>query len=185
MEAWKLRNWIKIIYNDEPHNVVKYLLRPSSRWAAKMVTKLKNLLTWATIEKTFPSPEKIDEADIENWKAQYLFNSWDDYTFMDNETYDQFEFSWEKLWDSVKFLKDDMDVSVLKWNWNVINVELPQNVEYEVIEAEPWVKWDTTSSATKRAKIETWAEILVPLFIEAWEKIVVSTETWEYKERVK
>lgn len=185
MEAWKLRIWAKILLNWEPYNIVKYMLRPSSRWAAKMVTKMKNLLTGATIEKTFPSSEKLDEADIERWKAQYLFNSGNSYTFMDTETYDQFEFEWEKIWDQTKFLKDDMDVSILKWNGNVINIELPQNVEYKIIEAEPWVKWDTASSANKKAKIETWAEIMVPLFIESWEMVVVNTETWEYKERVK
>ena len=185
MEAWKLRVWAKIILNSDPYTVVKYMLRPSSRWAAKMVTKMKNLLTWATIEKTFPSSERLEEADIEKWRAQYLFNAWDEYTFMDTETYDQFDFSWEKIWDNTKFLKDDMDVSVLKWNWNVINIELPQTVSYEIIEAEPWVKWDTASSANKKAKIETWAEILVPLFIEAWEIVIVNTETWEYKERLK
>ena len=173
------------MFNNEPYKVVKYLLRPSSRWAAKMVTKLQNLLRWGTVEKTFPSTENIEEADIENWKAQYLYNSWNDYTFMDNDTFEQFEFDAEKLWDQVKFLKDDMEVSIMKWNWNAINIDLPPSIIMEVIEAEPWVKWDSATWATKKAKIETWAELNVPLFIEAWEKIVINTETWEYKERVK
>ncbi|MCD5382817.1 elongation factor P [Candidatus Gracilibacteria bacterium] len=185
MEAGKLRIGAKILLNGEPYNIVKYMLRPSSRGAAKMVTKMKNLLTGATIEKTFPSSERLDEADIERGKAQYLFNSGNSYTFMDTETYDQFEFEGEKIGDQTKFLKDDMDVSILKWNGNVINIELPQNVEYKIIEAEPGVKGDTASSANKKAKIETGAEIMVPLFIESGEMVVVNTETGEYKERVK
>lgn len=185
MEAWKLRNWIKIIFNNEPYKVVKYLLRPSSRGAAKMVTKLQNLLRWGNVEKTFPSTENIEEADIEMWKAQYLYNNWNDYVFMDNESFEQFEFEKEKLWNIVNFLKDDLQVSIMKWNWNAINIDLPPTINFKIIEAEPWVKWDTASSANKKAKIETGAEILVPLFIEAGEMVVINTETWEYKERVK
>ena len=185
MEASKIRANHKIILNWEPYVVVKYNLRQQPRLAAKMITKLKNLLTWTTIEKTFTSWEDIEEADIELWKAQYLYNSWTDYVFMDNETFEQFEFSEEKLWDQAKFLKDWMEVWIMKWNWNAINIELPPSIEVEIIEAEPWVKWDSATWATKKAKIETWAEITVPLFIESWEKVIVNTQTWEYISRAK
>lgn len=185
MDSAKLRNNTKIILNWEPYTVVNYTLRQQPRLAAKMITKLKNLLSWATIDKTFTSGENLEEADIQMWKAQFLYNSWDEYTFMDNETYEQFEFPVEKLGKQVDFLVDWMEVWIMKWNWNAINVELPASIEVEVTEAEPWVKWDSASSATKNAKIESWANILVPLFIEAWERVIVNTQTWEYTGRAK
>ena len=185
MEASKLRNGVKIMMNDEPWVVMTYVLRPQSRWSAKMITKLKNLLTWVIVEKTFSSAEHLPDADIANSRAQYLYRSWDDYIFMDNETYDQFEFSSSKLWDQVKFLADNMDVGTLKWNWNVINIELAPTVNLEVTETDPWVRWDTATWWSKPATLETWATVQVPFFINIWDKLVINTQTWEYKERVK
>lgn len=185
MEASKLRTGVKLMMNDEPWTVLNYTLRPQSRWSAKMITKLKNLLNWNIIEKTFMSWENLGDADIVSWRAQYLYKSWDDYFFMDNETFDQFEFSSDKLWKQVDFLADNMDVSVIKWNWEVINIELAPTVNLEVIETGPWLKWDTTTWWSKPATLETWSVVLVPLFINQWEKIVVNTQTWEYKERAK
>lgn len=185
MESWKLRTNSKIIMNWDPFVVVNYTLRPSSRWSAKMVTKLKNLLTWASIDKTFQSGENLEDADVQMWKAQFLYNSWEEYVFMDSETFDQFEFTSEKLWKQVKFLVDWMEVSIMKWNWNAINIELPATITVKIIEADPWVKWDTASSPSKNATIESWAVIQVPLFIKAWEMVTVNTQNWEYTGRAK
>jgi len=185
MESWKLRTGTKIIMNWDPFVVVNYALRPSSRWSAKMVTKLKNLLTWASIDKTFQSGVNLEDADVQMWKAQFLYNTWNEYVFMDNETFDQFEFATEKLWKQAKFLVDWMDVSIMKWNWNAINIELPATITVEIIEADPWVKGDTASSPSKNATIESWAVIQVPLFIKVWEKVTVNTHNWEYTGRVK
>lgn len=185
MEASKLRNNVKILLNWEPWVVMTYMLRPQSRGAAKMIAKLKNLLTWATVEKTFASWEELDEADVVNWRAQYLYKSMDNFVFMDNETYDQFEFSEERLGHQWGFLSEWMEVWTIKWNWETINVELAPTVILKVVSAEPWVKGDTATWWTKAATLETWAVIHVPFFLEVWEKVVVNTQTWEYKERAK
>ena len=185
MEASKLRTGMKIMQNNEPWVIVNYTLRPQSRGSAKMIAKMKNLISWQIVEKTFPSSENLEDADISNGRAQYLYKDQDNYIFMDNETYEQFEFNWDKLWTQVNFLVDDMQVGVLKWNWNVINVELPPTINVKISETWPWLKWDTVSWWTKPATLETWAIIQVPLFINTDEEVVVNTQTWEYKERVK
>ncbi len=185
MEAWKLRTGFKVLLENEPFIVVKYMLRPNSRWSAKMVTKMKNLITGSTIEKTFQSSDNMIEADITTCRAQFLYATGEDYFFMDNDTYEQFDFDTKKLWNMVNFLKDDMEVSIMKFNWTPINIELPPTVIMEVIETEPGVRWDTATWGSKPAKVETGAIITVPLFMNVWDKIVVNTMTKEYKERAK
>ncbi len=185
MEASKLRSWSKIMVDWYPWSVVTYTLRPQPRLAAKMIVKLKNLITWQSLEKTFTAWDNLEEADIATWKAQYLYKAWDSYVFMDNETFDQFEFTEDQLWDQANFLMDWMNVGVLKWNSNVVNIELPPTVTLKVVSTEPWVKWNTADWWSKNATLETWISIQVPLFIQEWDGIVVSTETWLYRERAK
>lgn len=185
MEASKLRNWSKIMLDWQPWSVVTYMLRPQSRWSAKMIAKFKNLLTWATVEKTFMSWENLEEADIENGRAQYLYKAADNYMFMDNDTFEQFEFTTDQLWEQTNYLIDWMEVNMVKWNWNAINIELPSVVTLKVAETEPWLKWNTADWWGKPATLETWAVVQVPFFINAWDSIVINTLTWEYKERAK
>lgn len=185
MEASKLRAGTTILLDSEPYQVVTYLLRPNSRGAAKMVTKLKNLLTGSTVEKTFGSGDVLDDADISKARAQYLYKDGENYIFMDNDTYEQFEFSTEKIGDDKDFLIDNMEVNVMKFNENPINIELPATVILEVTETYPGVKGDTATGGTKPATLETGVVISVPLFVNQGEKIVVNTMTREYRERAK
>lgn len=185
MDANKLRTGHKILLDKDPYLVVSYLLRPQSRGSAKMITKLKNLLSGSTIEKTFMSGENLDEADISQNRAQYLYNSGDDYFFMDNETYEQFEFSKDKLGDTVNYLKDNMEVSIMKFNGVPINVELPPTIVLEVAQTDPGVRGDTATGGNKPAILETGVRVSVPLFINPGDNLVINTVTGEYKERAK
>jgi len=185
MEAGKLRNGNKVLMEGQPYIVVQYMLRPQSRGAAKMITKMKNLITGAVIEKTFPSSENLEEADVSLSRSQYLYSDGDNFIFMDNETFEQFEFLKDKLGDLVNFLKDGMDVSIMKFNGNPINVELPPTITLEVTATEPGVRGDTATGGTKPATLETGFVLSVPLFINQGDKIVVNTVTGEYRERAK
>lgn len=185
MEASKLRTGVAILLEGQPYQVVTYMLRPNSRGAAKMVTKLKNLLTGSTVEKTFGSGDVLDDADIAKARAQYLYNDGTNYIFMDNDTYEQFEFSSEKIGDDKDFLVDNMEVNVMKFNDNPINIELPPTITLEIVQTDPGVRGDTATGGTKPATLETGVVVAVPLFVNQGEKIVVNTLTREYKERAK
>lgn len=185
MEASKLRAGVAILLEGQPYQVVTYMLRPNSRGAAKMVTKLKNLLTGSTVEKTFGSGDVLDDADIAKARAQYLYNDGTHYIFMDNDTYEQFEFSSEKIGDDKDFLVDNMEVNVMKFNDNPINIELPPTITLEIVQTDPGVRGDTATGGTKPATLETGVVVAVPLFVNQGEKIVVNTLTREYKERAK
>ncbi|PCI24081.1 elongation factor P [Candidatus Peregrinibacteria bacterium] len=185
MDTNKLRTGHKIMYDKAPYVVVQYTLRPQSRGSAKMITKLKNLLTGAVIEKTFQSGENLEEADITNARAQFLYADGDEYIFMDNDTYDQFTFSKDKLGDTILFLKDNIDVDIMKFNGNPINIQLPPTLTYKVTHTEPGVRGDTVSGGSKPATIESGAVVQVPFFINIDDDIVVNTISGDYKERAK
>ena len=147
-------------------------------------TKMKNLRNGRVLEKTFRSGEKVEEAEVEDKKMQFLYMDGDQLIFMDTETYDQIPFSAEQVGDARKYLKENLDVDVIFWRGSPINIELPSFIEAEVSQTDPGMKGDTASGATKPATIETGAVVQVPLFIKEGEKIRVDTRSGEYVERV-
>lgn len=152
--------------------------------AAFVRSKLKNLETGATIEKTFRAGEKIPKAHLDKRKMQYLYNDGEFYYFMDEETFDQMSFTAEQIGEGTKYLKENMVIDVLMHGERTIGVELPNFVELEILETEPGVKGDTATGGTKGAKLETGAYVQVPLFIEEGEVIKIDTRSGEYIERV-
>jgi elongation factor P len=116
---------------------------------------------------------------------QFLYASGDTYTFMDNETYEQFSYEKKQLGENADLLKEDMTVNILIYHHEPIAVELPIFIVLKVVDAEPGVRGDTASGGTKPAKVETGATIKVPLYLEVGEVIKIDTRTREYVERVR
>lgn len=185
MDANKLRAGHKILLDDAPFEVIEYTLRQQPRLATKMITKLKNLLTGATVEKTFTSGENLKEAEVDYKRAEFLYEAGGSYSFMDNESYEQFDFSTDILGEKTKYLMEGMEISIAFWEDTPLSIQLPGTVEMEITETEPGVRGDTVSGGTKPATTETGLVIKVPLFITAGERVIVNTETGEYKERAK
>jgi elongation factor P len=148
-----------------------------------MQTKLKNLKTGAIVARNFQGSEKIEPADVGYRHVQYLYGGNGTRTFMDLETYDQFEFTDESLGEIVDFLVDGLECDALLYEEHPIGIKLPVTVVMEVTETMPGVKGDTATGGTKPATLQSGASINVPLFINAGDKIKVNTETWSYVER--
>ena len=102
---------------------------------------------------------------------QHTYKEGDQYVFMDMETYEESRLSEAQIGDRVKYLKEEMEVTVLMWNDKVLEVELPNSVTLEVTQTDPGVKGDTATGGTKPAIVETGAQVMVPLFISQGEKI--------------
>jgi elongation factor P len=151
--------------------------------AAFVRAKLKNVETGAVIEKTFNPKEKIEKAHIDRRNMQYLYSSGDDYIFMDTENYEQITLTKEQLDENVKFLIEDMEITVLYYKEKPIGIELPNSVVLEVIETEPGIKGDTASGGSKPATLQTGLVIQVPFFINVGDKLKVDTRTKTYIER--
>ena len=184
VDTSQFRNGLKIELDGEPFTMVYFQHVKPGKGGAFVRTKVKNLKNGRVLEKTFRSGEKVDEADVEDKRMQYLYRDGEQLIFMDQETYDQLPFSVETVGDSVKYLKENLEVDVMFWRGNPINIELPAFIEAVVSETDPGVKGDTASGATKPATIETGAVVQVPLFIKEGETIRVDTRSGDYVERV-
>ncbi len=146
-------------------------------------TKLKNLRTGSIVERTFRSEEKVEQAALEERRAQFLDRSEDQYHFMDTETYEQFFLRAGQMGDAPKYLKEEMVVTIVSHRGSPLTVEVPTFVELTVARTEPGVRGDTASGGSKPATLETGAVIQVPLFINIGDRLRVDTRTGNYIER--
>lgn len=145
--------------------------------------KLKNLRTGSTVEDTYNTNIKVTKARIDRVPVQFLYASGDNYTFMNNETYEQIEVPVSKLADTKDYIKEGLELQIEFFEGEILGINLPEKVEYEVIATEPAVKGNTTNNATKDATIETGLVVKVPLFINQGEKIIISTKDGKYSSR--
>ncbi|WP_020008398.1 elongation factor P [Salinicoccus albus] len=151
--------------------------------AAFVRSKLRNLRTGAIQEKTFKAGEKINRAIIDNRNMQYLYADGDNHVFMDNDTFDQIDLQGNSIAEELKFLKANMNVSIIMYEGEIIGVDLPKTVELEVTETEPGIKGDTASGATKSATLETGLTLQVPLFVNLGDTLVINTDEGSYVSR--
>lgn len=179
------RNGLSIILDGDIFSIVEFQHVKPGKGGAFVRTKLKNARSGGVIDKTFRAGEKMDQAVMDRRTMQYLYNMDDDYFLMDNETFDQISVNKEIFGSAIKYLKENLDVSVLMHDGNVIGVELPFTVELAVTETDPGVRGDTASGGSKPATLETGAVVQVPFFIDVGEVIKVDTRTDAYLERVK
>ncbi len=173
-----------ISLDGEPYLILTSQFGRKSQSKANMQTKLKNLKTGAIVARNFQGSEKIDPADVGYRHVQYLYGGNGSRTFMDLETYDQFEFTDESLGEIVDFLVDGLECDALLYEERPIGIKLPVTVVMEVTETMPGVKGDTATGGNKPAKLQSGVSINVPLFINEGDKIKVNTESMEYVERV-
>jgi len=184
VDTSQFRNGLKIELDGEPFTMIYFQHVKPGKGGAFVRTKVKNLKTGRVLDRTFRSGERLEEADVVERKMQYLYQDGEDLVFMDTESFEQFPFSAKQVGDSRKWLKENLDVEVLFWRSNPINLELPSFVEYDIKQCDPGVKGDTAQGATKPATLETGAVVQVPLFVKEGERIRVDTRTSEYVERV-
>ena len=151
--------------------------------AAFVTAKMKNLRTGSIIEERFNAGTKVEPARIERKNMQYLYEMGGIYYFMNMETYDQVELNKEPLGEDIKFLKENLEVSITFYEGEVLGLILPDKIEYAVTHSEPAVKGNTSSGAMKDAELENGMVIKVPLFIEEGESIIVSTSDGKYSSR--
>lgn len=151
--------------------------------AAFVRSKLRNLRNGNIQEKTFRAGEKVNRAHIENRKMQYLYSAGDVHTFMDTASYEQTELHTDQIEYELKFLKENMEVSVMSYQGETIGVSLPNNVELEVVATEPGIKGDTASGGSKPATLETGLTVQVPFFVNEGDVLVISTSDGKYVSR--
>lgn len=179
-----IKSGVTILVDAIPYLVIETQHVKPGKGSAFVRAKLRNLRNSGIQEKTFRGDEKIEEAFIEERKLQYSYNSGHIYNFMDKENFEEVGVSEEILGDKKKFLKDNLDAVAYSYKGEILNINLPNFVEFTIVHSEPGIKGDTAKSGTKPAEIETGAIIQVPLFIEVNDRIKIDTRTGTYVERV-
>lgn len=181
-----IRNGLCIKFNNDIYKIVEFLHVKPGKGPAFVRTKLKSVTNGKVLDNTFSAGHKIEVVRVETHKFQFLYAEGVDFHFMNVETYEQISLNKDIL-DAPDLLKEGENVMV-QINTETelpLSVDMPASVVLEVTYAEPGVKGNTATNATKPAKVETGASINVPLFINEGDKIKIDTATGSYMERVK
>ena len=177
------RPGVTIEIDNQVWQVVDFQHVKPGKGAAFVRAKIKNLQTGAVIERTFNAGEKLPKAQVDRRPMQYLYADGDSFNFMDTETYDQVMLTKDQLTEALNFLKENMEITVLFFNGTIIGVELPNSVDFTVVETDPGIRGDTATGGTKPAKLETGYVVKVPMFINEGDVLRIDTRSGAYIER--
>lgn len=177
------KNGLTIEVDGELWRVVEFQHVKPGKGSAFVRSKLKNLRTGAVQEKTFRAGEKVNQAQIDRKKMQYLYADGDNYVFMDTNTYEQLELPSAQIQEELKYLKENMIVSIIMFGAETLGVELPNTVDLEVKETEPGIKGDTQSGGSKPATMETGLVVQVPFFVNEGDMLTINTVDGTYISR--
>lgn len=183
ISAGDFRNGVTFEMDGQVVSIVEFQHVKPGKGAAFVRTKIKNVITGSVVEKTFNPNDKYPTAFVERKDMEYSYQDGDLFYFMDTETWEQIPINSSIMGDSFKFVKENMVCKILSYKGNVFGVEPPNFVELKITETDPGFKGDTATNATKPAKLETGAEVKVPLFIDEGEVIQIDTRTGEYMGR--
>jgi elongation factor P len=174
LDTSAFRRGLKIEIDKEPWEIVEFQHVKPGKGSAFVRTRIKNLLTGRTIDRTFKSGDVVGKPDKEG----------DHYNFMDNKNFEQTFLTEEQMADAKNFIKDNTTTQVLFFNGKAIGIEIPNAMDLRVAKCDPGVRGDTVSGATKPAILETGYMVKVPLFINEGEILRIDTRTGEYLTRV-
>jgi len=173
-----------LLQKGQPYLVVDREFHNPGKGTAVARVKMKSIKDGSVLSMTIPTQQEVEDAQVELRTCQYQYADQDNYHFMDNESFEQYEVSIADAPDKKLYLKDGDAYDITIWEGKVIDIKIPYKVIFTVAESENYIKGDTATGATKPVITDTGLTVRVPLFIKQGEKILVNTETNEYVERV-
>lgn len=185
VEISKTKKGQKVQIDGDPFLIAEWQFVKPGKGQAVYTLKLKNLLKNTVVERKFRSGDTVEEADVSETNVQFLYQQGDEFVFMDQSSYEQYEMNKDQLEGAWQFLKDNMECTMMLFNNNPISLSPPNHVVLKVEYAEPTARGNTATNVTKPVTVETGAEIQAPPFVEIGDLIKVDTRTGEYVERVK
>lgn len=180
----ELRKGTTFELDGQLYRVLEYSHNKPGRGNATIRTKIRNIRSGATMDKTFQSGERVQDIRIETREMQFLYHDGDLYHFMDTASFEQVAMNAQTLDEAVHYMTDNMAIMVQEYEGEPLGVDLPTAVELKVIEAEPAVKGDTATGATKQVTVETGFKVSVPMFVKEGDVIRIDTRNGEYVTRV-
>lgn len=182
--AGDFRKGVTFEFEGNIYNVVDFQHVKPGKGAAFVRTKMKNIVTGQVLERTFNPTEKVEEAKIERKEMQYLYNEDKIYYFMDMETYEQIPLDYDQVQEAMKYVIENMMVTIQFYKGKAFSVLPPMFVELNITDCEPGIQGDTSKAGNKPATLETGLVIQVPLFVNNGDRIRIDTRTGTYMERL-
>jgi elongation factor P len=179
-----IKNGVVLKIDGQLWSVVEFQHVKPGKGGAFVRTKLKNVVTGKTVDRTYNAGAKIDIENVDRRDYSYLYNDGDSFVFMDLADYDQLSVPAATVGDAANFLLENQQVTIALNNDTPLYVDLPASVVLEITYTEPGLQGDRSSAGTKAATVETGYEIQVPLFLETGTKVKVDTRTGDYLGRV-
>jgi elongation factor P len=179
-----IRNGVVLKIDGQLWTVIEFQHVKPGKGGAFVRTKLKNVVTGKTVDRTYNAGAKIETENVDRRDYQYLYNDGDSFVFMDTSDYDQISVPAQIVGDAAHFMLENQSVTVAMNNGNPLYVELPASVVLEITYTEPGLQGDRSTGGTKPATVETGYQIQVPLFLETGTKVKVDTRTGDYLGRV-
>ena len=179
-----LKNGLVLNIDGQLWTVIEFQHVKPGKGPAFVRTKLKNVTSGKTLDKTFNAGVKVETANVDKRTMQYLYNDGTDYVFMDPDTYDQIAVAPDVVGDAKDYMLENQDALVARHDGSVLFIELPASVVLEITYTEPGLQGDRSTGGTKPATLETGASIQVPLFLETGTKVKVDTRDGSYLGRV-
>lgn len=175
---------IFIEFRSEPYQIIDFEFYNPGKGSAVVRTRLKSLKTGRVLDFTFKSGEVVEEIPIEVRELQYLYKSGENYVFMNQVTFEQFNIPKSLMGDFYKYLKEGEILQVLLHDGEPLGIRPPKKVKLLVVQADEGVKGNTVGGARKSVLVETGISVSAPLFVKKGDVIVVDTESGEYVERI-
>ena len=173
-----------LLQKGQPYLVVEREFHNPGKGTAVARIKMKSIKDGSVLTLTVPTQQEVEDAQVDNHTCTYQYADQDNFHFMDNESFEQYEVPISEMEEKKYYLKEEQPYELIIWEGKVIDINIPYKVVFTVAESENYVKGDTVSGATKPITTETGLTVRVPLFIKQGEKILVNTETNDYVERV-
>lgn len=180
----QLRRGTTFEHEGSIYKVTEYSHHKPGRGKATIRVSVRDMRSGANVQMTFSSGDRVEDVRLEKRPMQYLYNDGIFYVFMDQDSYEQRRVNHEVMGDDAQFLKDNMELELLLYEGEVIDYNLPPNVDLEVVSSEMAVAGDTATGATKEVVLETGLKVRTPLFVEVGDVIRVDTRSQEYVTRV-
>lgn len=185
MDIGEIKKGSKVVFDGDPWVVTDYQFVKPGKGQALYKCRMKNMISGASVDRTYRSGEKFERADLEEHRMQYLYSDGEEFHFMNNANYEQVALKKPQMDNADAFLYENLEVDMLFFNGQPIGLTLPNFVELEITQSDPGIKGDTASNTTKPATLSTGYIVQVPLFVEEGEWVKVDTRSGDYVERVK
>lgn len=183
INAGNLKKGDFVYHQGEIWQVMKADFYSPGKGSALMKSRLKNLLSGKNVEYTYKSAEQVETVEVESIEMQYLYKDSENLYFMDERTYNQYNVPAKAVGNAANFIKEGTKIFIYMHDDKPLSIRPPMSVRLKIIETEEAAKGDTVSGAKKPAKLETGVTVMVPLFINAGDTVIINPETGEYTGR--